>query len=220
MYGTAVHAALKDFFENLKDRDLTKQFLLEKFFFYLNREAVSKSDFEELHAKGERALSGYYDAYYGAWPRQTIVEKDITGVMLAPEIRLTGKIDKLEFLGAGTEVNVVDYKTSKPKTRGEIEGSTKNSEGNIKRQLVFYNILLNRFEDGKRFNMVSADVDFIEPDEKGRYHKERFEVTSAEIAELEALAQKTGEEILSLSFLDRTCGVPDCEFCALRSAMK
>ncbi len=220
MYGTAVHSALKDFFENLKDRDLTKEFLLEKFFFYLNREPISKSDFDESRVKGERALSGYYDAYYGVWPRQTIVEKDIAGVMLTPEIRLTGKIDKVEFVGAGIEVNVVDYKTSKPKTRGEIEGSTKNSEGNIKRQLVFYNILLNRFEEGKRFKMVSADVDFIEPDEKGRYHKERFEVTNSEMAELEALAQKTGEEILNLSFLNSTCGVADCEFCALRQAMK
>lgn len=220
MYGTAVHNALKDFFENLKDRDLTKQFLLEKFLFYLNHEAISAADFEESRAKGDRALSGYYDAYYALWPRQTIVEKNINGVMLTPEIRLTGKIDKLEFVGAGIEVNVVDYKTSKPKTRGEIEGFVKSSDGGIKRQLVFYNILLNRFEEGKKYGMVSADVDFIEPDDKGRYHKERFEVTQTEIVGLEELARKTGEEILNLEFWDRTCGDKDCEFCALRAAMK
>lgn len=220
MYGTAVHNALKDFFENLKERDLTKQFLLEKFFFYLNREAISRADFGESRTKGERALSGYYDAYYALWPRQTIVEKSINGVLLTPEIRLTGKIDKLEFVGSGIEVNVVDYKTSKPKTRGEIEGSTKNSEGNIKRQLVFYYILLNRFEDGKKYKMISADVDFIEPDEKGRYHKERFEVAQSEVVELEELIRKTGEEILNLQFWSRTCGDTKCEFCKLRTAMK
>ena len=92
--------------------------------------------------------------------------------MLTPEIRLTGKIDKIELLNDG-EANVVDYKTGHPKTQGEIEGSTKNSNGDIKRQLVFYNLLLNKYENG-RYKMISGDIDFVEPDDKGKYHKERF----------------------------------------------
>ncbi|MEK7465377.1 MAG: ATP-dependent DNA helicase [Patescibacteria group bacterium] len=220
MYGTAVHAALRDFFENLKDRDLGKTFLLQKFHHYLNQEPISESDFKEALGKGEHALSGYYDFYYASWPRSTISEKGFNGIMLTPEIRLTGIIDKLEFLGAGAEVNVVDYKTGRPKTRGEIEGSTKDSEGNIKRQLVFYNILLDRYEEGRRFKMVSADVDFVEPDEKGRYHKERYEILSSEVSELEETIKKAGDEILNLAFWDKRCGGKDCEFCALREVMQ
>ena len=137
--------------------------------------------------------------------------------MLTLEIRLTGNIDKIELLN-DKEVNVVDYKTGRPKTKGEIEGATKSSNGDIKRQLIFYNLLLNKFENG-RYRMVSGDIDFVEPDEKGRYKKERLVIAPEEVSALEKQIKEVSAEILSAAFWGKRCGEKDCEFCPLREMM-
>lgn len=233
LYGTAIHESLKDYFDAFK-ADLpaspNKNYLLEKFNFYLSRQSFSAKDLPDWQKRGVDALSGYYDYYLQNWKGRVITELNVNGILLAPEIRLTGKIDKLEFSGSGSDVNVVDYKTGRPKSRGEIEGSTKNSDGDIKRQLVFYNLLLDKFNDpvkspngdhgaGGKYKMVSGDVDFVEPDEKGRYKKETFIINKEEVAELEELIKKTGEEIMALTFWDKTCDDKDCHYCALRQMM-
>lgn len=216
MYGTAVHNALRDFFETLKARPVSRKFLLDKFIFYLNREALSENDFLEILEKGKKSLGGYYDSYSKSFKRNALVEFDIRGVMLGDDIRLTGKIDKIEFVGeGGGAVNVVDYKTGRPRSKGEIEGKTKNSLGNIKRQLVFYKLLLDAYKEGK-YKMVSGEIDFVEPDEKERYHRELFEIDDSEVRELSGIIKKTADEILRLSFWNKTCGDEKCGFCGLR----
>ena len=222
MYGTAVHTALKDFFDALRAgklpaRTAAKKFLLARFARALEKEPLLAADFKESLEKGQRALTSYYDAYKGSFAKNTVTEFFIPGIVLAPDIRITGKIDKLEFIGGERAVNVVDYKTSKPKTRGELEGRTKTATGNEKRQLVFYNLLLNKFEDGSRFQMTSGEIDFVEPDVKGRYKKERFLIDTAEVDELEAEIIAVSSDILSLSFWNNRCDEKDCEYCRLRN---
>lgn len=219
MYGTAVHGAFRDFFENLKKRDTEKEFLSQRFEFYLGQEPLVPNDYAEALTRGIAALHGYFDAYAGKFHTRTRTEFSIQGVLLTPEIRLTGAIDKIEILDDAGHVNVVDYKTGKPKTRGEIEGSTQASNGDIKRQLTFYNLLLDLYKEGEKFIMVSGDIDFVEPDEKGRYKKEHFEIVPEDITELRAVITKTAEEILSLSFWNSFCDDAECEFCAIRRMM-
>lgn len=219
MYGIAIHGALKDLFDALHEREAGKQFLIDKFTYHLNRQPLSQSDYAESLQKGLAALGGYYDRYHATWRTNVLTEFAINGIMLTPEIRLTGKIDKMEFLGAGNEVNVVDYKTGKQKSRNEIEGATQNSEGNIKRQLVFYKLLLDRYEEGKKYHMVTGDIDFIEPNDKGEYRKHMFEIVPEEIAELESEIKRVGQEILDTAFWEKRCDDPTCEYCALRNMM-
>jgi DNA helicase-2/ATP-dependent DNA helicase PcrA len=218
LYGTAVHEALRDFFANMGEGMPSKEFLLQAFTKYLGEQPLVASEHANALARGKAALAGYWERYHRTWRTNVLTEFNITGVFLTPDIRLTGKIDKLEFLGSGAEVNVVDYKTGRPKSRRDIEGETASSRGDIKRQLVFYNLLLNLHED-RKYRMVSGEIDFVQPDEKGRYHMESFTVTPEEISELEALAKRVAGEILSLAFWDRRCEKKDCEFCALREMM-
>lgn len=220
MYGTAIHAALKDFFDALKERTLEKEFLLAKFSRYLQEQPLREKDMEECSERGLAALGGYYDCYAGKWHTNTRAEFNIAGVLLTPEIRLTGKIDKIEILDNGHEVNVVDYKTGKPKTRGEVEGTTQSSSGDMKRQLTFYKLLLSKYEEGRKFRMVSGDIDFVEPDDKGRYKKENVVISDAEVAALEGQIRDISSKILNVEFWNETCGEKDCEFCALRAMMK
>ena len=228
MFGTAVHGALQDFFNALAERGADRQFLLDKFVYHLGRQALSGRDFEDAKKKGVAALEGYYDTYHQTWRGNVLTEYAVSDVMMAPEIRLTGKIDKMEFIDAGKKVNVVDYKTGKPKSRNQIEGKARESEdgegdemqyegGGIKRQLVFYKILLDR--QGK-YDMVSADVDFIEPMPSGKYKKEMFEVTPEEVAALEKEIVRVGTEIIEGLFWEKRCDDPNCEYCALRDLMK
>ncbi len=219
MYGIAVHAALKDFFDAFHDRKPDRKFLLMKFDYYLNEQPLTKGEFEEVKTRGEAALGGWFDTYQGAWRTRTVTEVSIPAVFLDDDVRLTGKLDKVEFIGEGVEVNVVDYKTGRPKSRNEIEGKTQSSAGDIKRQLVFYNILLNGYDGGRRFKMVSGEIDFVEPNERGKYIKESFLVTKDEIEELIEVIGQTAKEIATLAFWDKRCDEPKCEYCALREMM-
>jgi len=217
-YGTAVHEALRDFFNRIKEEEVSEEFLLKSFERYLNSSGLQKRDINELLEKGKKALFGWYSTYHKDWNENIWTEFRINGIMLDDDIRLTGVLDKVEFIDDNT-VNVIDYKTGKPKTRNEITGKTKNADGNYFRQLVFYKILLDRFENGK-FKMQSGVIDFIEPDEKEKFHKEIFEISKEDTEMLIEEIKQIIDEILNLSFWDKRCKKKDCEFCLLREMMK
>ena len=220
MYGIAIHEALARFFNKIKvEENTTKALLLELFRSRLLKEPLLRGDFEALLQRGEKALSGYYDTYHTIWIPTVINEFNVGAIQLTPEIKLTGKMDKIEIVGSTNEVNVVDYKTAKPKSRNEIEGKTKISRGDYKRQLVFYRLLLDNYGD-RKYRMVSGEIDFVEPNERGIYKKERFEIDDSEVKELEHVIKEVTGDIMNLAFWDMRCGEKDCEFCGLRSLME
>ncbi len=222
LYGTAVHESLKVFFDAYKNENLmSKKDLLGFFEKFLNRKALSVHDYELFLEKGKKSLGGYYDTYKNTWPKNIFNEFKISGVYIPIEsagkpvnILLRGQLDRVEFLDGAT-VNVVDYKTGIPRSRRDIEGDTKNSDGNYKRQLIFYKLLLEKF-DPARFSMKTGEIDFVEPNKRGKYKRERFEITEQEVAELVGVLKKAALEILALSFWNKTCEDPDCEFCGMR----
>ncbi len=217
LYGIAVHEALKEFFNKFKKEDADKAYLLQRFKHYLEQQPLLENELKETLKRGEGALSGYYDKYSGTWVKNIITEENISGVLL-DEIRLTGKIDKIEFLGNSDEVNIVDYKTGTSKSRNAIEGKTKSDDGGVKRQLVFYKLLLDKYKDGK-YKMSSGEIDFIQPNERGKHIKEKFVISDEEVKDLEILIKKAVDEIVNLRFWDKRCDDKDCEFCKLREIM-
>ncbi len=221
LYGIAIHSALCDFFNQFKEAgEPTKEFLLSAYNRSLALQPIPEDEYGDYLKRGEKALAGYYEQYHGTWRGNVLNEFDIKGIMLTPEILLTGKIDKLEFLNDNGEVNVVDYKTGKPKSRGKIEGGGEDeSEGAIKRQLAFYRLLLDKYDSG-RYKMISGEIDFIEPNASGKYKKESFTVSIEEVKDLEELIKRVAKEIINLEFWDKKCVDPKCEFCALRQMMK
>ena len=184
----------------------------------MNREPLGKDDFRESLKKGKAALSGYYDAYSTFWNKNIINELKISGIMF-DNIRLTGALDKVEIVNSRNEVIVTDYKTRKPISRNELEGKTKGADGNYKRQLLFYNLLLNRFDNGK-YRMIRGDIDFIEPDENRRYRRESFEMIRNEVRRLEEVIRGVIKEIMELKFWDRRCDDKECKFCKLRETIE
>ena len=231
IYGTAVHAGLKSFFDRLKMQELAdKTFLLTKFEEALNSEPLTEKDLAESLEKGKEALSAYFDHYQNSWRTQTINEFRIQNVMFKlpqGEVKLTGSLDKIELIDESerpsiergsterTSANVVDYKTGRPRTRNELEGKTQSSTGDYKRQLVFYKLLLDSHPTAK-LKMTSGEIDFVEPDQKGSFHKEKFLITDDEVQSLKEAIVDMSDQVLNLKFQDQICGDRECEFCALR----
>lgn len=213
LYGTAVHAALKEFFDAYKTgKTLSQKDLLERLHYHLALQPLSPRDLADSLRKGEEALGGYYEAYRGSWGRDLLTELNARAQW--GEIVLTGRVDKLELLGAG-QVRVVDYKTGKPKSRNHILGLTRAEDGGeYYRQLLFYKLLLEQYQPTK-YRVLAGVIDFIEPDDKGRYKREEFELNSDEVEKLATQIKQIAAEILSLEFLNKGCGKKDCEACRL-----
>jgi len=222
MFGTAVHYVLKDLFDRLQEGELiSKDKFLVLFEDYLGSQPFSENEYAEVLEKGKKEISGYYDWYKNSW-KDSGIEKILNEFrvsVLYEGVKLKGNLDKIEILDGNASVNVVDYKTGKPKSRNIIEGNTKSSNGNYKRQLVFYKLLLDLYDEG-RFNMLSGEIDFVQSDEKGKYHKERFVITDEDLKELKEVIKNTEKEILALDFWDRKCNKKDCEYCKIREMMK
>ena len=113
---------------------------------------------------------------------------------------------------------MVDYKTGKPKSRNELEGNTKYADGNYKRQLVFYKLLLDEYPLF-RDTMISGEIDFLEADTKGVFHKEKFVIEKQEVLELKNQLEEVSNSIRNLSFWNEGCSEKECEFCRLREAV-
>ncbi|PIP87209.1 hypothetical protein COW81_01490 [Candidatus Campbellbacteria bacterium CG22_combo_CG10-13_8_21_14_all_36_13] len=217
VYGNAIHQVLKEYFDKFKvGKETTKEEATTRFIQLLGKYSLSKTDYDELVEKGGVALSGYIDTYKNTWHKNILNEFNIDGIYINVgddiDVPIKGKLDKIEIYDG--YVNVVDYKTGKPKSRNDIEGNTKYSGGNYKRQLVFYKLLLDLFEDGK-YVMKSGEIDFIEPQDNGKYRKEQFDIYKEDVEELKEEVIRVSKEILDLSFWGKTCDNEKCEFCAL-----
>lgn len=219
MFGSAVHNALSSFFDRLvKGESLEEQALIDAFAESLNRQPFQEKEYKEALEKGKKALAGYYKNYCASWKNNVLSEFNLKGIELADNILINGKIDKIEILDISNAVNVVDYKTGKPKTRNDLLGKTKGSDGNYYRQLVFYKLLLDNYQNEK-FKVNTGEIDFIEPDSKGNYRKEIFEISKEDAKELKKKIITVANEIINLSFWDKTCKNPDCYYCHLRKSI-
>ncbi len=222
MFGNAVHRTLKAFFDDWRDKaDMSRGRLLQRFESELGRESLTDKEFLEGKKEGGRALGGYYDFWYPNWRREVKNEFPVDVMVSVSDfdLRLTGKFDRLDLI-EDKEVSVIDYKTGKPKTRNHIEGKTASEgSGDYKRQLIFYKLLLDIYDSG-RYSMQTGVIDFIEADDKGKYHREEFAITKDEVLELRKTIDRVANEILSLSFWGKRCDDKKCDYCKLRESVK
>jgi len=180
---------------------------------------ITATEFTQLHEKGLEVLVGYTQHIAQAMPAESKVEFALqvslqTGLENFPEVSLTGKIDRLDFDGKGNVILVVDYKTGKYKTRNEIEGKTKNSNGDYKRQLTFYALLLSLY-DKEGYACKKGMLTFVEPDAKGVIHEEFFEISEEEIDVLKNEIIRVTQEITTGSFLTTPCDPSVSNYCTL-----
>lgn len=220
-FGTAVHGALEKFHRTLREQKSIppKDHLIQFFTESLDREIFTPDEKMRRRKHGEIILSSYYDFYLDDFSPAIATEMALgrgSSVCLLEDIQLTGNIDRVDLIDSKTkEVKVVDYKTGKPQTRNEIEGKTKNSTQHYKRQLTFYR-LLGDLANNFPYVVKEAELDFIEPEQGGKFRKEKFEITKDEVEELKGLIKQTMQKIRALQF-DRTTDKTLCQSCEFLS---
>ena len=219
-FGTAVHKALELFYKKLKEDGTrpTKDFLLETFHTALKKEVIGKKDLENRLAQGDKILSAYYDFHLDDVRPPLFLER-FSRVHMTDGLRditLTGKIDRIEWSDESDRlIRVIDYKTGKGKTAGQIEGTTADSSGDLKRQLIFYKLLID-LDTRLKVHFGEAELDFVEePAVSNKDGIRRFKITDEEVVELKKVILDAMKEIRALHF-PRTKNYKTCETCVFR----
>ncbi len=214
-FGSAVHHALQRLFEKMQQTENFpgKEEFINDFNWYMNRhrESFTREQFARRMEYGQEVLSNYYSHYINSWNRIVAVERNIRNVVVNG-IPLKGKLDKLEF--DGKLVNVVDYKTGdieKAKDKLKPPGDKDPNGGDYWRQAVFYKILVDNYEQ-KKWEVVSTEFDFVEPDNKRNYRKEKIVIQPQDIATVTHQVETVWQKISDRDFYTG-CGKPDCHWC-------
>jgi len=215
-FGSAVHHAMEQLFRKMQasqEQFPPKESFLADFNWYLHRhrESFTREQFDRRLEYGHMVLSDYYDRYVQGWNKVVAIERTIRNVVVRG-VPLKGKLDKLEF--QGNSVNVVDYKTGDPekaKDKLKAPNEKKPLGGDYWRQAVFYKILIDHY-DQRSWQAVSTEFDFIEPDKRKNYHREKLVITPADITAVTQQITETWQKIQSRDFYTG-CGKKDCHWC-------
>lgn len=221
-FGTAVHAVLQElvrlhFAKKETSASVIKD-LLDK---ELEKGSFSSSEFAKSHEEGFSALLVFWEELKLSLGEAVKTEYKVeamleTGLEALPEVKLTGNFDRVDLDKDGQFIRVVDYKTGKQKSRNEIEGLTKNSDGNYKRQLVFYALLLSLQNEEKMWTDRGMLSFVIPKKETGKTRNEEFVITKAEIADLKAEIISATDTLISGKFLENPCEESESEYCFLK----
>ncbi|MBT4937241.1 ATP-dependent helicase [Candidatus Peregrinibacteria bacterium] len=211
--GTAFHRSLELFFhEYIQTKTLPeKSLLIRNYTSALEKELLTEDELHEMLKIGEDGLSGYFEEYKNSMNVPLANEYNFSQRNIyLEEAHLTGKIDKIELL-KDREIKVVDYKTGSIKSDNVIEGNTKNSDGHLKRQILFYKILCDLDQGlSQKYEMVSGELDFVQGKD-GKYAKKIISFTLEEVEDLKGLVLDVWRKIQNQEF--EGCGERDCEFC-------
>lgn len=216
VFGSAIHYVLSCYLKASNKELITSDFLIQKYLEFLSREHLYKKDKEELMEKGKVVIDAYFKYIKDYLKGDFLSEFEVKGIKFSDNVTLNGRIDMIEVLDKKGKVRTYDFKTGQPKSRNQIEGLTQTSNGSYKRQLVFYKLLLDRYQNGK-MQMTEGVIEFVEPDKKGEFKRGIFEITDEEIKLLEFDIARVSDEIANLSFWYKSCDDKKCEYCQLRS---
>jgi len=214
-FGSSVHYALEQLFKKMRENNEIfppkEEFIWDfQWYMHRHRESFTKEQFERKMEYGGDVLSAYYDTYSKSWNKIVAIERNIKNIVVN-DVPLKGKLDKLEF--NGKEVNVVDYKTGDPdKAKDRLFApDDKNPDGgDYWRQAVFYKILVDN--DTRKWNVISTEFDFIEPDKKKNYRKEKIYITPEDITTVKQQIKTVWQKIQQRDFYTG-CGKPYCHWC-------
>lgn len=213
-YGNLMHGALEKFFAQCKkdEKILNKKILLSHYEKAIEQSSFTKKELDKYKKRGLEALSSWFDERENILSHTIDIEKkihtDIT-ISTGEELTLNGVLDKIEHRDSvlGGPIHIVDYKTGKPFSKKQ-----KNQKEDLKRQLCFYNILLQNYKDGI-YTIEEAVLDFLEPDADGVHERFAMNVSSNEIEELKQTIDTVSKEIMTGELLQKGCDKKDCEWC-------
>ena len=212
-FGDLIHKSLESFFTlSLQaEKILPKKMLLQIFDKQMNANYFSEKDEAKMRERGEEHLSLYYDEYAKDWTYNVKTEfrasKDFE-LDNREILKLSGFIDKIEYNTEDSTINIVDYKTGRA-----FSEKDKEEKKDYERQIVFYHLLLQDYDENLRVN--KSTLDFLEKNKKGVFEQYSFDVTDEHLETLRREINSCADGVLSMDFLKQGCGKKDCEWCNL-----
>lgn len=220
-FGNAIHSALEQHYKLYYTNGNThppESHALSVFQERLAREILTPSDFESRKVQGETVLREYLSEKRTQFPEILATEEGFgwkRGPILLGDIKLSGKVDRMDVIDAGERLlHVIDYKTGKQKSANQIEGKvglTEMSErerhlpepirGAMKRQLLFYKLLLSLDPIYQSWTIGKATFDFVQSD-SGKFVERSFYLENGDVNLLSDLIKEVMEEIRGLKFLE------------------
>jgi DNA helicase II / ATP-dependent DNA helicase PcrA len=159
-FGTAMHATLKEFFEQVKTAKPSDKLLydlLEKN--WISDGYKTKSHEKEFFNKGKLYLSGFLKQGFNPKVLPIGLEQPFT-VPVGKGLKIGGRVDRVDDLGRG-EIEIVDYKT------GATIPSQRDVDKNL--QLSFYALAATKIPTlpfGKTSDKVKLSLYFLDTQEK------------------------------------------------------
>jgi len=213
-FGDMIHRSLELFFSasSREEKILPKKVLLEAFRKELKKAFFPEKDEEKFKKRGETALSLYYDEYFDTWIHRVKTEfnpkKDFE-LDNKEILKLTGFIDKIEYPDEDGNIKIVDYKTGRA-----FSEKTKEEKISYERQLVFYHLLLEDYDNGN-LSINKSILDFVEKNKKGKFEQYSFDITQKHLDKLRKEINLCADQVLSMEFLKKGCNKRDCEWCQI-----
>ncbi|MBT8233518.1 MAG: ATP-dependent helicase [Bacteroidia bacterium] len=214
-FGTAMHDALHHFLLGLHEKGEKD---VSHLLYHFEKSMVSHKshftddEYESYLTHGKNTLNSLYENKFDHWNQveKIALEEEISHAE-HEGIPLKGFLDKVEI--HKDYVHVVDYKTGKYR-KDKLNGPNEKEPngGDYWRQLVFYKMLLD--SDKKHdWNMVSGEVDFIEPDRKsGKFTNYKYVVSPEDLEVVGEQIVETHKNIKAYNF-DTTCEEETCTWC-------
>ena len=216
-FGSAVHYALERFFIEMKQKNgefPSKEELLNIFRYALSTESSSFTpvQFDRRTEQGNTLLSEYYDYYIDKFAKNVEIEYKVPRYTL-DGVPVTAKIDKIEI--NGDNCTVIDYKTGDPDKSATPQTAPPNEKepngGDYWRQMVFYKLLLENFED-RRWQVSLGKFDFIQKSKTGEYKQITVPVFAQDEEIVRRQLKESYASIMNHEF-DKGCGKEDCHWC-------
>lgn len=215
--GVAIHAALEQFNRQLQQNIMISESdMLEIFTKRLKKDFYGFEEYEATVEEGLQILTNYYHGVLiNEKDEPAEIEYTFSRNHLWLEIpgeepiRIEGRMDKIEYIDKDlNEVRVVDYKTSKPKSKNEILGQTKNATGDEWRQMVFYKILgdtddyfrKDRSIKNSKYKIKEACIEFLRPSPSKVFKKESVPITDQDADVLKQIIYDVIKRIRNLEF--------------------
>ncbi len=198
--GNAIHDTLDIFFKKMKKNKKVLSFeeLEDIFYEVIDKSFILKKYYEDIKKEGLKILEEYYNKYSDNFDFSAETEKKMYAEMILDNgevLKLYGIVDKMEKVNDG-KIRVVDYKTGKSWSE-----KNKDQKNDLRRQLVFYKLLIDKYYDDNRVD--EAMLDFVQKNKKNQFERYSENISIKDVQELKKEIEDFANDIISGEFLER-----------------
>jgi len=205
-YGSAIHTTLQQAHVHLVSRKERKPLedILHDFEQALQKERLSKDDFQLFLQKGSEQLRAFLDARYNDFNEQQKAELNFSHQDAHIEdAHLTGMIDVAEIDPKAKTMIVTDYKTGKPIKDGQARTDYEKIKlHKYTQQVMFYKLMVEHSRDYRGYKVTGGVLSFIEPTKNGEVCQTHISYQSEELERFKKLLLAVWQRITSLDLPD------------------